>query len=159
MLSKRGRSIAPVATMPTVPSGVSIPAAENGLAKGLAQPVQHGDLAKLLPQMRTVGNTGNVDWSERIAHGGNAACSCCAQQRTQHSRHYMRVLVSIQVRYNNTRRLQLADLRRGFGFDIVHIDSAPHHAQGETVKTVVKAAIVEFSIRQSRGSRFSLQHG
>ena len=62
----------------------------------------------------------------------------------------MGVFMGIQVRDDNTGGLQLANLCRGFGFNIIIIDSAPDKAQGEAVQAFVKAAILELFIRQGR---------
>jgi hypothetical protein len=67
------------------------------------------------------------------------------------------MFVSVEMRYDYTGSLQFSDLRRRFGFNIVHIDSAPEQAQSESIQGFVKAAIVELSIRQSRGCRFFLK--
>lgn len=58
--------------------------------------------------------------------------------------------MGIQVRDDNTGGLQLANLRRGFGFNIIIIDSAPDQTQGETIQAFVKAAVLELCIRQGR---------
>ena len=75
--SNRLASIAPVATMPTVPSVVSIPAPTTDLRNVLPRRAENCDFAVLLPQARTFCHDGYVNWSEGIADSRYAAGSSC----------------------------------------------------------------------------------
>ena len=80
-----------------------------------------------------------MKWSKRIADGGYTACSSRPQQRPQDLRKYVGMFVGIDVRDGNASHLQLTNLGGGFGFNLVCLDAAPDHAQGEAAQTLVKA--------------------
>ena len=60
----------------------------------------------------------------------------------------MGVLVRVDVRDHDAGGLQLANLRRGFGFNFVGIGCATHRAQCEAVEVLVKATVIKLSIRE-----------
>ena len=61
--------------------------------------------------------------AKRIANGAHAAGQRSAQQRPQHRRKQMSVLVSIHVGDTDASRLDLANLRARLSFDLVRIQS------------------------------------
>ncbi len=64
----------------------------------------------------------------------------------------MGVLMRVQMRDGNTRRLQFSNLRRHFGFNLIGIDAATDRAQSKAVQALVEASVGKFLV----GERCSL---
>ena len=76
--------------------------------------------------------------SKRIAYRANSATRRRPQQRAQNLGKQMRVLVCVEVRYGDARGLNLANLRGGFGSNLVGVHAAGNRACCEFHHTVAE---------------------
>ena len=60
----------------------------------------------------------------------------------------MGVLMRVQMRDGNTRRLQFSNLRRHFGFNLIGIDAATDRAQSKAVQALVEASVRKFLVAE-----------
>src|SRR4051812_31956710 len=72
-----------------------------------------------------------LHWSKRIAHCLDATRLRRSKQRLKYRRKDMCVLMRVEVRDGNARRLQLAKLHGRFRFDLVGADLAACRQAGE----------------------------
>ena len=103
--------------------------------------MQHPDLAITLPELRLAfeqARRQRFDRNNRIADGPHAANPCGAEQRSENFRKDVGVLVGIEVRYPQTGRLNLPDLRRDFFHQLVAIEASKHGARSKRRKAGVK---------------------
>ena len=71
---------------------------------------------------------------------GNAALPRRSQQRPQHRRKHVGVLVGVEMRGPHPRRLQALDLRDRFGFDLSWVELVAERSDDEVIKLDAKLA-------------------
>jgi len=76
--------------------------------------------------------------SEGIAHGADTASGGCSEQRPENGREQVRVLVGVDVRDDDSGRLNFANLCSGFGRDLVCVHATGDGASGEGRHAIAK---------------------
>src|SRR5579864_4209508 len=76
--------------------------------------------------------------SERIADSADSASPCCAQHRSQNFGEQVRMFVSVEVGDSNSCRLNLADLRSGFGSNLIGVDASRDGPRSERHESIAE---------------------
>jgi hypothetical protein len=135
--------------------GSSQAGSSNTLSEVTGKAAHRTGLSVAFPQSFLCANEIGRDYIEGIAYRCYTAGPCRAQQAFQHDRKRVGVLVRIKVRDRDVVRLQLTNLRGGFGFDLIRIELAQECARGECRHTVLKVLRIVSRNQAGKTSRIN----
>ncbi len=134
-------SRAPVTTMPSVPSGVAKPsrstASRNLPAKRLRREVRRSDAQSPGRDRSRLDRSGRRG-PKGLRRARTPQVRRRAQQRPQNLGKQVGVFVSVDVRNRDSGRLNLANLRGGFGNNFFGVDAAGDRARRESHHAIAK---------------------
>ena len=164
---KSFKSRHPVTSTASDPSVVRRPWASTSrrnLRGKVAQHVQFGETPPQLALSQQISHRQRPHPAKGIAHGRNATLPRRSQQRPQHRRKHVRVLVGVEVRRPHSRRLQALDLRAGLSFDLGGVELVAERSYDKVVQLDAKlaAAVLRARLQQAgdsvrRQERFAVE--